>query len=271
MFEFLAYSFIQRALIAGVIIGIITAVLGVFVILRKMSFFSDAIAHSSLTGIALGALLNFDPLLGAVVFCILVALGIAFLNKKSVLSIDAIIGVFFSASVALGVVVIGFLRGYRVDLFKFLFGDILGVTSWDIIIISVLGIAVLALVAFLFKDFAKIAFHRDLAEVEGLAVDFYDYLFMFILALTVAVGLKIAGAILIGPLLIIPPATAKNMAINLKEMLVFSVIVGVLSALIGIVASYYLNTASGPTIVLASSVIFIFSLFYRRFVLGSSL
>jgi len=268
MIDLLSYPFIQRALIAGVIIGVIAAILGVFVILRKMSFFSDAIAHSSLSGVALGVLFGINPLLGAVVFCVLVALGIAFLNKKGVLSLDSIIGVFFSATVALGVVIIGFLKGYRVDLFKFLFGDILGVSSLDIIIMSVLGVAVIVLVAFLFKDFAKIAFYRDLAQVEGVPVDFFDYLFMAVLALTIAVGLKIAGAILIGPLLIIPAAAAKNIARNLKTMFVLSIVFGILSSVTGLVVSYYLNTASGPTIVLMSTFIFIITLSSRKFVLN---
>ncbi len=267
MIDLLSYTFIQRALIAGIIIGVIASVLGVFVILRKMSFFSDAIAHSSLTGVALGVLLAVNPIIGAIVFSILVALGISYLNKKNVLSLDTIIGVFFSSSIALGVVIIGFLRGYRVDLFRFLFGDILGISSLDIIIMSVLGVAVLVFTFFFFKDFAKIAFYRDLAKVEGVPVNIFDYLFMIILALTIAVGIKIAGAILIGPLLIIPAAAAKNIARNLKTMFVMSVVFGILASLTGLVVSYYLDTASGPTIVLMGTFIFIITLSSRKFVL----
>lgn len=263
MFDLLQFPFIQRALIIGVIVSLIAAILGVFVVLRKMSFFGDAIAHSSLTGIALGLLLKVDPIIGAIVFSLLVAGGIAYLNDKKILAIDTVIGVFFASAVSLGVILIGFLKGYQASLFGFLFGDILGVSSVDIFVSVLLALFVIIFIFYSFKSLSRITFHPELAQVEGVKVRVYEYAFMLVLALTIAVTLKIVGVILAWTMIVVPAAAAKNVSSNLRQMIVFSAIFGVASALIGVIASYYLDTASGPTIVLTSSVIFVFSLLFH--------
>lgn len=263
MFDFLHYDFFIRALIAGALVGYLAANLGVFVILKKMSFFSEAIAHSSLTGIALGLLLGINPLLGAVGFSIVIALGIASLANRRAVSMDTLIGVFFSTAMALGVIIIGQLRGYRVDLFGYLFGDILGVSRADVVMIGALAVVTVILLFVFFRVWAKIAFHRDLARVEGIKVELHDRLFITVLALVVALGIKLVGAVLIGPLVIIPAAAAKNASWNLRSMFLLSSIFGLAAAVIGLILSYFINTASGPTIVLVAAAIFALSFLAR--------
>ena len=261
--EFLNYEFFRQALVAGALIGIITSNLGVFVVLRKMSFFSEAISHASLTGIAMGLLLGVDPLWGAVAFSLFVALSVASIGKRRDVSMDTVIGVAFSTAMALGVVVIGQLKGYRVDLFGYLFGDILGVAKNELVLIALLTIAGLAALFTFFRSWAKIAFHADLARVEEINVDLHDKIFISLLALVLALGIKLVGAILIGPLIIIPAAAAKNISGNLRGMFLISTAIGLLATLGGLVASYYANLASGPTVVLGAAAIYGLSLFAK--------
>lgn len=260
--DFFQYPFLTRALIGVVMLAVLTAVLGVFVVLRRMAFFGDAIAHSSLAGVALGLLFGLDPTVGAIAFSIFIAFGIVFVSRKKILALDTIIGVFFAAAVAIGVLVIGELE-VRVDLLGFLFGDILALNNTDLWVIGILGVIVLALIAVATKPLVQIAFQEDLARVTGVPVAVYEYFFMLMLALVIALGIKVAGVILIGPLLIIPAAAAKNIARDFRGMLAFSVLFGVVSGVLGLVGSYVLNTASGPTIILVSSVFFFLTLIAR--------
>lgn len=263
--DFFQYPFLTRALIGVVMLGVLTAVLGVFVVLRRMAFFSDAIAHSSLAGIALGLLFGIDPTVGAIAFSLLVAAGIVSINQKKILALDTIIGVFFAAAVAIGVLVIGELRTVRVDLLGFLFGDILALNNSDLWLIGLLGIVVLVLIGAATKSLVQIAFHDDLARVAKIPVVAYEYLFMLVLALVVALGIKVAGVILIGPLLIIPAAAAKNVARDFRGMIGLAVVFGLLSSVVGLLASYGLDTASGPTIVLLAAILFFLTLIARPF------
>lgn len=260
--DFFQYPFLVRALVGVVILAIVTALLGVFVVLRRMAFFGDAIAHSSLAGIALGLLFGIDPTVGAIVFSLLVAAGIVAVGNKKTLAFDTVIGVFYAAAVALGILLIGELR-LRADLLGFLFGDILALRTIDVWIIAILGCAVVALVVWATKPLVQIAFAEDLARVSGIPVSAYEYLFMLLLALVVALGIKVAGVILIGPLLIIPAASAKNIAVNFKSMLLFSIGFGILSSVVGLFASYRFDIAAGPTIILLAAFMFLLTLVLR--------
>lgn len=257
--ELLSFPFMQRALLIGAIVGTLTAFLGVFVTLRRMSFFADAISHSALAGIALGLLLSTDPFATAVAFCILVALGIAYMSERSVLALDTIIAVFFSASIALGILIIGFLVGFRTDLFSFLFGDILAITTTDIVLALLLGLLVaLSFLAF-FPQFLQISFNRDIALVDGVRVRYLDYVFMLILALVVAISLRIVGVLLVTALMIVPAAAARNVSRSFREMTVVSTVIGFVAAIVGLILAYALNTASGPTMTLTAVLIFALS------------
>lgn len=260
LLPFLAYPFIQRALLAGVAVGVLCAVVGVFITLRAMAFFSDAIAHAALAGIALGILAGMDPVIAAVVFCVIIAIGITFLTYRTELTSDTVIGVFFSGSMALGVLIISFQEGYQADLLSYLFGDILAVSTLDTITAGLLAIPVVGIIMWRSTLLIKIAFNRDLAMVEGANPLLWDYVLMTLLALTVAVSLKIVGIVLVSALIIIPAAAARNVARNFRQLMGLAVIVGLVSALAGLVGSYYLNTASGPTIVMVAVAFFALSL-----------
>lgn len=256
----LTQPFFLRALIAGLLVAVATGLVGVFVVLRKLSFFSDAVAHFALTGIALGFLLGTDPIRTAVVFSVLVALGIGYVERHSRLSTDTTIGVFFSGAAALGIFLIGLLKGYRADLFQYLFGDILAVSWGDIGLAAILVLVVVCAMAFAWRPLLALTFNRDLAEVRGWQVERWKYLYLIALAVVTAVSIKTVGVLLVTALTIVPAATAKNVARSARQLLILTVTVSTLSVIIGLFCSYVLNTASGPTIVLTSLVFFILTL-----------
>lgn len=260
----LSSGFLLRALLAAVLVGFVTANLGVFVVLRKMAFFSDAIAHASLTGIALGLLFGIHPVLGAVVFSVLVAVGIAYIQKRSTMAIDTVIGVFFSAAIALGVLLISLLPGYRADLFGYLFGDILAVSRIDIIVLGCVAVGSVVLVGRSFRGWLAIAFHGDLAQISGVRVQRMEYLFLVTLALVVALGIKLVGTVLIGSLIVIPAAAAKNVAPNVRSLFGLAMLFGVSSGVLGLLAAYALDIAAGPAIVVTATGMFGLSFLFKR-------
>lgn len=262
--EFLRYAFMQRAILSGVVISTVGALLGTFVILRRLTFFSDAISHSALAGIAIGLAVGINPFTAAVIFCILAALWVKRVREVTSLSEDILIGVLFASATAFGVLVIGFLQGVRVDLFQFLFGDILAVETIDILFSLFLAAVVAAALALFLEKLLGISFNPDLAMVSQERVRLYDYLFMILLASTIAASIRIAGVILVSSLIIIPAAAARNAARSFRQMMAISVAVGIVSALGGLISSYYLNTPSGPTIVIWAMGFFLISLLFRR-------
>lgn len=256
----LEYPFMQRALLAAILMGTLCPLLGVFVVVRRMSFFGDAIAHSAFTGIALGLLLGVDPSYSAVGFAVVVALGMGYLQANSRIPSDTIIGVFFSGAAAIGILLIGLLQGYRVNLFSFLFGDILTVDAGNLMVVGALLIVVGAVITVLRRPLLQIALNRDLAAAQGVPVSLMEYTLMVLLAVTVAVSIKLVGIILVTAMLIIPAAAARNVSKTLHQMFGFALVFGVFSAVVGLFGSYALNTASGPTIVLVGIALFIASL-----------
>lgn len=264
MFELLQYQFIQRALIAGVFMGATLSLLGVFVVLRKSAFFGDAIAHFAFAGIALGFLLAVNPVVAAVVTSLVLALTMGYLqNRTPAHTLDTIIGIFFSGAAALGIFVIGLLKGYRADLFQYLFGDIIAITVSDVVLAGVIAIGVIIILLVTWKPFFKIIFNKEIARISGVRVNLYEYIFLGLLAVVTAVSIKIVGIILVPALLVIPAAAAKNISRNFRQMIFYSVVFGVGSVIFGLFGSLYFNTASGATIVLLSIVVFLATLVRR--------
>ncbi|TSC72710.1 MAG: zinc ABC transporter permease [Parcubacteria group bacterium Gr01-1014_38] len=261
--ELLSLPFAQRAIAAGIAIAVVSGVLGVFIVLRGMAFFSDAIAHASLLGVGLALLFTAPPLVGALLLAVVAAVVIATLRGRTVLSLDTLIGVFFSAAVALGVITIGFLKGYRADLLAFLFGDVLALGPLDVVLAWVLSVVVLIALFFSWRAVVLSTLHRDLAAVEGVPVVRTDLLFLVLVALVVAVAIRIVGVILVTALLIVPAATAQNLARNFQAMVAWSVGVSVVSLFGGLALSFATNLPSGPTIVVVASALFLLSLVAR--------
>lgn len=265
MFEILSLQFMQRALIAGILMGATLSLLGVFVVLRRSAFFGDAVAHFAFAGIALGFLLAINPILAAVVVSLFLALGMGYLhNRAPAQSLDTIIGIFFSGAAALGIFIIGLLKGYRVDLFQFLFGDIIAISYQDVITALLISILVGVIFFLTWKPLFKITFNKEIAQVSGVRVHWYEYLFLGLLAVVTAMSIKVVGIILVPALLVIPAATAKNISRNFRQMILYSVFFGVMSVVGGLIGSFYLNTASGATIVLLSVLFFILTFAKRR-------
>lgn len=252
--------FIQRSLVAGIIVGTLMAFLGVVVVLRHISFFSDAIGHSALTGIALGLLLDINPYLAAFVFSLAVAVSITLVRLKSHLALDTLLGVFFSAAVALGVILVQQTPGYQADLLSFLFGDILTISNMDVALAA--GLSVITLITLLLagKAFISITFEPTLAKAEGVPVERHELILMILLASTIALGIKLVGVILVTALLIIPAASAQNIARSLSSMFSISVLFSLISVIIGMLLSIQVNTPPGPTIIIVGTGLFALSL-----------
>ncbi|MDP3970852.1 MAG: metal ABC transporter permease [bacterium] len=260
----LSYPFIQRAIIAGCIIAISTAFLSVFVTLRNMSFYADAISHSALAGIAIGIMLGVAPFPAAIVFCVFLGLGTVYIKNRSTVSIDTIIGVLFAAGISLGVALISRLQEFRTDLFTFLFGDVLAVTWNDILVSTVLTIVILIYLLYTSKQLLLSTFSEDFSIVRGIKTVWLEYSFFAITALTIAMSIKVVGIILITGLLIIPGAIGKNLGKSFKQTVFWSLIFSVFSAISGIIISYYLDIPSGPSIILVGASCFIITTIIRR-------
>ncbi len=254
--EILAYTFMQRALVASVIIGVVCAVIGTYVVLRGLSFIGAGIAHASFGGVALGFLLGVNPFLSAIIFCLLTAWGIGWASTEGEIKEDTAIGIFFASTMALGVLFIGLMKAYNVDLFGYLFGSVLAVTEQDIWLSLIVGGVVLLAVVLLYKELKFVTFDQEMAAVVGLPATFLYFLLLSLMALTVVISIKVVGVILVSALLVIPPATAYQVSDDFGRMMLTSIAVGVGSAVVGLFLSYWLNVASGATIVLTATVFF---------------
>jgi ABC-type Mn2+/Zn2+ transport system permease subunit len=254
--EILQYAFMQRALVAGALIGAVCAVIGVYVVLRGMSFIGAGIAHASFGGVALGYLLGVNPVLTAVGFCLAVAWGIGFVARRGQVREDAAIGIFFAASMAFGVLLIGLMHGYNVDLFGYLFGSILAVTMQDLWLTLGLGLAVLAVVGLFFKELLFVTFDQEMAEVAGVPATKLYFLLLGLVALTVVLSIKVVGIVLVSALIVTPAAAAYQLTEDFRRMMALAALIGAASAVGGLMLSYWLDTASGATIVLLATLVF---------------
>ncbi|MFC1563009.1 metal ABC transporter permease [candidate division KSB1 bacterium] len=256
MLEILSYTFMQRALAAGVLIGILCAVIGVYVVLKGLSFIGAGISHASFGGVALGFLLGINPILTAVVFCLLTGWGIGLVSRKGNIKEDTAIGIFFASTMALGILFIGLIRGYNVDLFGYLFGSILAVTTQDLWITMLVGLVIIFVVLAFFKELMFITFDSEMAEVAGLPVEKLYFLLISLIALTVVISIKVVGIVLVSALIVTPAASAYQLTEDFRKMMLLSVCFGVISTVGGLFISYWINTASGATIVLMATLIF---------------
>jgi manganese/iron transport system permease protein len=260
------YDFMQRALIIAIVVGGLCSTLGTFVILRKLSFIGDGVAHASFCGIVVAYLRGIDFELGAAVVAVLTALGIGYINRRGGLSLDTAIGVLFTGVFALGIFLISQAHSSTVDLQDFLFGNILGVSPLDLTIdLSVAGLVLLT-VALLFRSLVFASFDPIVARAAGVPVIVLDYVLLVLLALTIVVSLESIGIVLVAALLVTPAAAAAQVTRRFVPMLVTAVVLGIGSCIVGLFLSYYAAAASGATIVLVATVAF-FVLFVagRRF------
>ena len=245
----------QRALVAGILVGFLASYYGVFIVQRGMGFLGSGLAHAAFGGVALGILLETEPIWIAVPFTVLVAVGITWVKDKTKLGSDTTIGIFFSVSMALGIIFIFLKRQYSSDAFNYLFGSILSVTLLDIVVPIILIIITLLLFPF-WKRWAYSSFDRELAQADRIPVQFDDYLLSILIAVTIVVSIKVVGIVLIAAFLVIPPAASRLLNNSFSKMTVVSIIIGVSTALIGLWISYYMNVPSGATIILLQAAVF---------------
>lgn len=253
----------QRALIAGILVGFLASYYGVFIVQRGLGFLGSGLAHAAFGGVALGILLETEPIWVAVPFTVLVAVGITWVKDRTKLGGDTTIGIFFSVSMALGIIFIFLKRQYSSDAFNFLFGSILSVTLLDIIVPIILIIVTLFLFPF-WKRWAYSSFDRELAQADRIPVQFDDYLLSILIAITIVVSIKVVGIVLIAAFLVIPPAASRLLNNSFSKMTVVSIIIGISTALVGLWISYYMNVPSGATIILLQAFVFFAVMLLKR-------
>ena len=253
-------DFLFRALIAGIGIAIVTGPLGCFVVWRRLSFFGDTLAHSALLGVILS--ISFDINISLSIFAVssLVALILLRLQNTTNLAGDALLGLLSHSSLAIGLVVLGFLSFIRFDIMGVLFGDILSVNVNDLIIIWAGGAIILFVLWLIWKPLFASTVNYELAEAEGMNPERVNAIFTILLAALIAISIKMVGLLLITGMLIIPTTMARNLSNNPKQMVILSIIGGLLSVFIGLYTSFEINTSSGPTIVVVALILFILSL-----------
>lgn len=263
MIDLLTMGFLQRALLAGVLVSLLCGVLSVFVILRRMAFIGVGISHSAFGGVALGFLLGVDPLWTGIGFAIMVALLIEWAQTHTRVEEDTAIGIFFAASMALGLVFLHLSRAYNVDVFGFLFGNILAIGNKQVIQIAVVTAAVLTIMLAFFKELVFLSFDQEMAWVSGVPVRALRYLFLVMMALVVIVSIYLVGIILVSALLVIPGAVAQNLSQQIRGMVVASTGVAVGSMVGGLVLSYGVDFPSGATIVLVLALLYLVTSLFR--------
>ena len=253
-------DFFIRALIAGVGVALVTGPLGCFVVWRRLSYFGDTLSHSALLGITIAYSFELNIALSVFIISSVVALILIQLQKKTNLPGDALLGLLAHSSLAVGLVVIGFLTFIRFDIMGLLFGDILAVTTNDLIIIWTGGALILFVLKLIWKPLFASTVNYELAEAEGLNPDRSKAIFTILMAAVIAISIKMVGLLLITGMLIIPAAMARNISDSPKKMVLYSVIGGLLSVILGLFSSLEFNTSSGPSIIMAALVLFILSL-----------
>jgi len=254
-------DFFIRALFAGIGIAFVTGPLGCFVVWRRLSYFGDTLAHSALLGVTMAYTLDLNIAISVFLISSVIALILIQLQKKTNLPGDALLGLLAHSSLAVGLVVIGFLTFIRFDIMGLLFGDILAVTTDDLLIIWTGGVLILLVLKLIWKPLFASTVNYELAEAEGLNPDRAKAIFTILMAAVIAISIKMVGLLLITGMLIIPAAMARNISDSPQKMVIFSIIGGLLSVALGLYSSLEFNTSSGPSIIAASLVLFILSLF----------
>ena len=254
-------DFFIRALVAGIGVAIVTGPLGCFVVWRRLSYFGDTLAHSALLGVTMAYSFQFNIAISVFLISSLIALILIKLQKRTNLPGDALLGLLAHSSLAVGLVVIGFLTFIRFDIMGLLFGDILAVTTDDLLVIWTGGVLILIVLKLIWKPLLASTVNYELAEAEGLNPDRAKAIFTILMAAVIAISIKMVGLLLITGMLIIPAAMARNISDSPQKMVLFSIIGGLLSVILGLYSSLEFNTSSGPSIIAAALILFILSLF----------
>lgn len=263
-FSWIEFTFMKNALLAVILISPLFGLVGTMIVNNKMSFFSDALGHSALTGIAIGVMLGIDNyIISMLAFSIIFALGISLITSSGISSSDTIIGVFSSSGVAVGIVILSISGGFS-KYSNYLVGDILSITQKEILTLLLVLIGAIIVWIFSFNKLMLASLNADLALSKGVNVNLYKNIFMLTIAFIVTVSLKWVGILIINSLLVLPAASARNIVSSMRSYHVASVIFSVFSGISGLILSYYIGTSAGATIVLISSIIFFITFTINR-------
>ncbi|KHF41859.1 metal ABC transporter permease [Halalkalibacter okhensis] len=260
--QVMRYSYLQQALIAAILVGIICGVIGCFIILRGMALMGDAISHAVLPGVVIAYMIGASFFIGATITGVLTALAIGYVSQNSRIKDDSAIGIMFTAAFALGIVLITGLRGTGVDLWHILFGNVLAVSRADLMVTVGIGAFVLLMIVIFYRPLLLSTFDPVMAKATGVPVQLVHYLLMLLLSLVTVASLKTVGIVLVVAMLITPGATAYLLTDRLPVMLSLSALFGVISAIVGMYYSVIYDVASGASIVLVASVLFGFAFFF---------
>lgn len=257
-------DFLLYALCAGLLLALVAGPLGAFVVWRRMAYFGDTLAHSALFGVALGLLFDINLALAVIVGCLLLAFVLVALQRRQPLASDTILGILAHSTLSLGLVTLSFMESVRVDLMGYLFGDLLAVSAIDLVWIGAGSLVVLVCMIALWRPLLAITVHEELAQVEGLPVAKLRLVLMVLMALVIAVAMKIVGVLLITSLLIIPAAAAQRHARSPEQMALGATLIGMLAVCTGLAMSWHYDTPAGPSIVVCAAALFLVSFIVPR-------
>lgn len=255
--QLLQFPFMQRAIAGGILMGLLGGLLGSFVTLRQLSFYSHAVGHSALVGIILGVLLQLNPTWLLLPFTLIFGVVVLYLIDRTELASDIILNVVLSGTLAIGIILSSLIRGYRGGLMNVLFGDILAINQVDLILTAILLICSTIYLLLTLKEQVLLTLNMSVAKVQGIPVQLHRYLFVVLLSLTVALATKAIGILLVNAFLVIPAAIAKLLSQKFSSFLTLSIILGALSSILGILFSGLFNWPSGPSIVLVQFSLFL--------------
>lgn len=257
-------DFLLLALLAGVAVALVAGPLGSFAVWRRMAYFGDTLAHSALLGITFGLLLGINLNLAVALGCLLLALILVALQNNRFLATDTLLGILSHSTLALGLLCVSFFSESRIDLLAYLFGDILAVSTADVISVWIIAIVVLVALVWLWRPLLAITVHEELAQVEGVPVVAVRTALMLLMALVIAIAMKVVGVLLITALLIIPAAASRRLARTPEQMAVIAGLIGVLAVIGGLAASYWWDSPAGPAIVLTATSVFTLTLLKKQ-------
>ncbi|MBW6463509.1 MAG: metal ABC transporter permease [Dethiobacteria bacterium] len=256
MSEILAYSFMQRALLAAVLVGLLCSTLSFFVVLKKLSFLGAGISHTALGGIAIGLVTGIDPILTGSIFAVGTAMSTGYISRIGRIGEDTVIGIYYATGMALGIALISSFKGYYPELFALLFGNILSVTAKDLIFMALVLVLVLFFVVLFFRELLAICFDEEMAIAGGLPVTFIYMGLLASMGLTIMVSIQLVGVVLVAALVVIPGAIANRLSKNYRIMLFMSLIVGLGGSIGGLFISYFFPVPPGAAIVLILAFLF---------------
>ena len=256
----LGYGFMQRGMIAALIVGIVCAVMGAFVVLKGLAFIGDAVSHAAFPGLVIAYLIGIPLYVGGAIAAVSTALAIGVVSRRGNLRFDTAVGVLFAGTFALGVLLFSTIRGYVTDLFGYLLGNVLGISETDLIQVAVLGAIVLIVVLVLRKELLYATFDPAGAAASGLPVTRLEYLLLALLGVTIVVSIQAVGIILVVAMLVTPAASAQLLTVRFGSLMLLAVAIGIGSSVLGLYVSYWLDVASGATIVLVQTAVFLAAL-----------